>query len=58
MEGSDKSEELKGIIPRSISWIFNSIKQFSDQQFLVQVSFIEIYNEDVRDLLNKNVKNK
>ncbi len=58
MEGIDKNEELKGIIPRSISWIFNAIKNFRDQQFLIQVSFIEIYNEEVRDLLNKNVHNK
>lgn len=58
MEGSDKKEELKGIIPRSISWIFNAIKNYKDQQFLVQASFIEIYNEEVRDLLNKNIHNK
>ena len=58
MEGSDKREEDKGIIPRSISWIFNAIKNISNQQFLVQVSFIEIYNEEVRDLLNKNINNK
>jgi hypothetical protein len=58
MEGSETREQDKGIIPRSINWIFNSIKSTSDQQFLVQVSFIEIYNEEVRDLLSKNVKNK
>jgi kinesin family protein 3/17 len=58
MEGSDKKDCLKGIIPRSIAWIFNSIKNYREQQFLVQVSFIEIYNEEVRDLLNKNIHNK
>ncbi len=58
MEGSDKKEELKGITPRSINWIYNAIKNYKDQQFLVQVSFIEIYNEEVRDLLNKNIHNK
>jgi hypothetical protein len=58
MEGSDKKESLKGIIPRSIAWIFNAIKNYRDQQFLIQVSFIEIYNEEVRDLLNKNIHNK
>lgn len=57
MEGID-SPELKGIIPRSIEWIFNSIKSNSDQNFLVRVSFIEIYNEEAIDLLNKNIKNK
>lgn len=57
MEGVN-SPELKGIIPRSIEWIFNNIKNYSNQQFLVRASFVEIYNEDVRDLLNKNFKNK
>ena len=28
------------------------------QQFLVRASFLEIYNEEVRDLLSKNPKNK
>jgi Tfp pilus assembly pilus retraction ATPase PilT len=57
MEGVD-APELKGIIPRSIEWIFNSIKSYSDQNFLVRASFVEIYNEEVIDLLNKNIKNK
>jgi hypothetical protein len=58
MEGVADKAELKGIIPRSIEWIFNSIKSYSDQEFLVRVSFVEIYNEEVIDLLNKNIKNK
>ncbi len=57
MEGAE-SEEMKGIIPRTIDWIFNRIKNYSDRQFLVRASFVEIYNEEVRDLLNKNIKNK
>lgn len=57
MEGVDTTE-LKGIIPRAIEWIFNSIKSYPDQNFLVRVSFVEIYNEEVIDLLNKNIKNK
>jgi hypothetical protein len=58
MEGVADKQELKGIIPRSIEWIFNSIKSYSDQNFLVRVSFVEIYNEEVIDLLNKNIRNK
>ena len=58
MEGVANNDELKGIIPRSIDWIFNSIKSYNDQTFLVRVSFVEIYNEEVIDLLNKNIKNK
>ena len=57
MEGVP-TPELKGIIPRTIEWIFNNIKNYTNRQFLVRVSFVEIYNEEVRDLLNKNVKNK
>lgn len=50
--------ELKGIIPRSIDWIFKAIENKGDQEFLVRVAFVEIYNEEIRDLLNKNIKNK
>ena len=36
-----------------------SVAQVSEQQqFLVRASFLEIYNEEVRDLLSKNPKNK
>ena len=57
MEGSD-NEKDKGIIPRSIDWIFNNIKNYPAQQFLVRVSFVEIYNEEVRDLLSKVKRQK
>lgn len=57
MEGGSSPTEL-GIIPRTISWIFDYIKQTTNKQFLVQASFIEIYNEEVRDLLAKNTNNK
>ena len=57
MEGVP-TPELKGIIPRTIEWIFNNIKNYSNRQFLVRASFIEIYNEEARDLLSKNVKSK
>ena len=57
MEGSD-NERDKGIIPRSIDWIFDNIKNYPAQQFLVRVSFVEIYNEEVRDLLSKIKRQK
>ena len=57
MEGVD-TPDLKGIVPRSIEWIFESIKTYADQNFLVRASFVEIYNEEVMDLLNKNIKNR
>lgn len=46
-------------MPRSFEDIFKSIKGDSDQtQFLVRASYLEIYNEEIRDLLSKNPKNR
>jgi kinesin family protein 3/17 len=54
MEGNRSVSELKGIIPNSFAHIFGAIaKAEDDVKFLVRVSYLEIYNEDVRDLLGK-----
>lgn len=53
MQGADiDSDELKGIIPRITEQIFQSIVE-SDQhlEYLVKVSYMEIYLERIRDLL-------
>jgi centromeric protein E len=44
-----------GIIPQAIHHCFDSIHSFSDREFLVRVSYLEIYNEQVKDLLNSEV---
>ncbi|EGD74148.1 cenpe protein [Salpingoeca rosetta] len=49
----------EGIIPLSIQDIFNSIEKTPDREFLLRVSFMEIYNEVIADLLapeNNNLK--
>ena len=44
-----------GIIPRTIKEIFSQIEKLKDQkEFLVRASFLEIYNEDIHDLLELN----
>ena len=59
MMGVPDSHDLKGIMPRSFEDIFECIKADSDQtQFLVRASYLEIYNEEIRDLLSKNPKNR
>ena len=59
MTGVVGEEELRGIMPRSFDDIFSHITNDSDQtQFLVRASYLEIYNEEVRDLLSKNPKNR
>ena len=59
MTGVIGDEELRGIMPRAFDDIFRHITDDSDQtQFLVRASYLEIYNEEVRDLLSKNPKNR
>jgi len=40
-----------GIVHMAANDIFNNISQSQDRIFLVRVSYLEIYNEEVRDLL-------
>ncbi|XP_025215296.1 kinesin-like protein KIF27 isoform X4 [Theropithecus gelada] len=44
-------EGQKGIIPRAIQEIFQSISEHPSIDFNVKVSYIEVYKEDLRDLL-------
>ncbi|CAG8554395.1 7724_t:CDS:2 [Dentiscutata erythropus] len=45
--------ETKGIIPRSMATLFSYVNstQFKSRKFVIKVSFVEIYNEDLIDLL-------
>ncbi|XP_044266431.1 kinesin-like protein KIN-7L isoform X2 [Tribolium madens] len=48
-----------GIMTLAIENIFNNIENTADRKFLIRVSYIEIYNEKIYDLLdpsNKDVK--
>ncbi|XP_062586138.1 kinesin-like protein KIF3A [Saccostrea cucullata] len=55
MEGVRSVPELRGIIPNSFAHIFGHIaKAEGDTRFLVRVCYLEIYNEEVRDLLGKD----
>ena len=58
MMGVVDNPELKGVIPNAFDHIFGFIKtEGESKKFLVRCSFVEIYNEEVRDLLvNKSTK--
>lgn len=47
MQGKNEPAELRGIIPRTFAQIMDAIITNPDptKRFLVQVSFLEIYNE-------------
>ncbi|KAF6124991.1 kinesin family member 27 [Phyllostomus discolor] len=44
-------EDKKGIIPRAIQEIFQNISENPSTDFKIKVSYIEVYKEDLRDLL-------
>uniref|UniRef100_A0A671MNF7 Kinesin-like protein n=1 Tax=Sinocyclocheilus anshuiensis TaxID=1608454 RepID=A0A671MNF7_9TELE len=60
MEGVRAVPELRGIIPNSFAHVFGHIAKAEgdtrklSETFLVRVSYLEIYNEEVRDLLGKD----
>ncbi|XP_060272803.1 centromere-associated protein E isoform X8 [Ovis aries] len=52
------SQEYLGVIPRAIHDIFQKIKKFPDREFLLRVSYMEIYNDTITDLLCDTQKMK
>lgn len=58
MMGGTDSEEARGIIPRTFSQIITITKNDTSKTHLIRCSFIEIYNEEIHDLLSKDIKAK
>lgn len=55
MEGVKTDDDKKGVIPRSFEHIFAHITNAqSEEQYLVRASYLEIYQEEIRDLLAKD----
>ncbi|ORX57442.1 kinesin-domain-containing protein [Hesseltinella vesiculosa] len=53
MEGYNGTTEEPGVIPKAILDVFAYIEEVAvDREFLLQVSYLEIYNERINDLLN------
>ncbi|XP_055379321.1 kinesin-like protein Klp68D [Condylostylus longicornis] len=57
MEGIANSSENIGIIPRTFEQIWSHINRTQNTNFLVAVSYLEIYMEELRDLLRPKKKN-
>ncbi|XP_077581597.1 kinesin-like protein KIF17 [Stigmatopora nigra] len=58
MQGVPEPPTQKGVIPRAFEHIFESIQCAENTKFLVRVSYLEIYNEEIRDLLGNNTKQR
>ena len=46
-----KNNKYSGIMPKSINYIWSTVSRRSEK-FYIKVSFLEIYNEQINDLLN------
>ncbi|XP_072544196.1 kinesin-like protein KIF9 isoform X2 [Salminus brasiliensis] len=51
MTGATESYKQRGIIPRALQEVFHEVEQRVDHTFSVLLSFLEIYNETLVDLL-------
>uniref|UniRef100_A0A3Q1EXP2 Kinesin-like protein n=1 Tax=Acanthochromis polyacanthus TaxID=80966 RepID=A0A3Q1EXP2_9TELE len=58
MQGVTEPAAQKGVIPRAFEHIFESIQCAENTKFLVRASYLEIYNEEIRDLLGSNTKQR
>uniref|UniRef100_A0A8R1DVQ1 Kinesin-like protein n=3 Tax=Caenorhabditis japonica TaxID=281687 RepID=A0A8R1DVQ1_CAEJA len=58
MQGVDNLPAQRGVIPRAFDHIFTATATTENVKFLVHCSYLEIYNEEVRDLLGTDNKQK
>ncbi|KAJ8927334.1 hypothetical protein NQ314_020215 [Rhamnusium bicolor] len=59
MIGDTRKTDLKGIVPNIFSHIFTQISLSNkDVSYAVTVTYLEIYNEEVRDLLSESPNKK
>nr|XP_044625825.1 kinesin-like protein KIF17 isoform X9 [Equus asinus] len=58
MQGLPDPPSQRGVIPRAFEHIFESVQCAENTKFLVRASYLEIYNEDIRDLLGADTKQK
>ena len=52
MEGIHGNEDLQGIIPRAMRYIFQKITEVENAECSVKCSYYQIYNEKIQDLLD------
>ena len=48
------NEENPGIMPLTLKELFNKINYYNNREYTVKLWYLEIYNENIRDLLSNN----
>jgi kinesin family protein 3/17 len=56
MQGPNSTPELRGVIPNSFTHIFDTVRASTDVEYLIRCSYLEIYNEEIKDLLGGHNK--
>ncbi|XP_076621666.1 kinesin-like protein KIF6 [Colletes latitarsis] len=51
--GNQRNHEERGIVPRSLQYLFDVIQKRPENVYTVEVAFMEIYNENGYDLLDR-----
>ena len=55
----DKNDERIGLLPRILYYLFhNSAKLENENKFTFKISYLEIYKENINDLLHPDNKEK
>lgn len=58
MTGPEERYSERGIIPRSVAYIFQEANRRTDSDFNIHISYLEIYNNDGYDLLSEDHSSK
>ncbi|CAM9150111.1 unnamed protein product, partial [Phaeothamnion confervicola] len=58
MQGYNDPPDQRGVVPLAFDHVFENIKVATSTTFLVRCSYLEIYNEEIRDLLGLDSKKK
>ncbi|KAJ7327081.1 hypothetical protein JRQ81_016840 [Phrynocephalus forsythii] len=52
------TKETPGVLPMAIHDVFNTICKIPEREFLLRISYMEIHNENIQDLLCSNIRKK
>ena len=57
MHGGEDPQRQPGVILMAMRQIFDTIKDTPDREYLLRISYLEIYNEVIKDLLDASKMN-